>query len=214
VEAGSKLNPLGPIKIPIGGPSLIHGGKPASKLGTFASHGCVGLTTAQMREFTKRLAGLSGTTLTDSEISSLLRTKTETKEVKLKAAVPVELRYETIVAEDGNLHIYRDVYHQDSNNVENLRAVLEATGIGLDDLTSDERTQVNEALAKMSTDASLSHPGPLPNPSTSKQQQDSLDSAKQTKGSALAHSQNEIVIPIAALKGKGYPAPVDLSSGK
>src|SRR6266705_1191486 len=27
IEAGSKLNPLGPIKIPIGGPSLIHGGK-------------------------------------------------------------------------------------------------------------------------------------------------------------------------------------------
>src|SRR6185436_18732100 len=27
VEAGSRLNPLGPIKIPIGGPSLIHGGK-------------------------------------------------------------------------------------------------------------------------------------------------------------------------------------------
>src|SRR2546428_4873836 len=40
IEAGSKLNPLGPIKIPIGGPSLIHGGKSPAKLGTFASHGC------------------------------------------------------------------------------------------------------------------------------------------------------------------------------
>ncbi len=35
VEAGSKLNPLGPIKIPIGLPSLIHGGKAPSRLGTF-----------------------------------------------------------------------------------------------------------------------------------------------------------------------------------
>jgi len=32
VAAGSKLNPLGPIKIPIGAPSLIHGGKPLAKL--------------------------------------------------------------------------------------------------------------------------------------------------------------------------------------
>ncbi len=49
VEAGSKLNPLGPIKIPIGLPSLIHGGKSPAKLGTFASHGCVGLTSLLSR---------------------------------------------------------------------------------------------------------------------------------------------------------------------
>jgi len=49
VEAGSKLNPLGPIKIPIGLPSLIHGGKSPAKLGTFASHGCVGLITPKSK---------------------------------------------------------------------------------------------------------------------------------------------------------------------
>src|SRR5204863_5680330 len=50
VEAGSKLNPLGPIKIPIGLPSLIHGGKPLSKICTFASHGCVGMTNSQIKD--------------------------------------------------------------------------------------------------------------------------------------------------------------------
>ncbi len=60
VAAGSKLNPLGPIKIPIGGPSLIHGGKSPAKLGTFASHGCVGLTTPQIQDFAKLLAQLGG----------------------------------------------------------------------------------------------------------------------------------------------------------
>src|SRR6266446_7545072 len=58
VEAGSRLNPLGPVKIPIGGPSLIHGGKAPAKLGTFASHGCVGLTTPQVHDFAKLLAQL------------------------------------------------------------------------------------------------------------------------------------------------------------
>ena len=38
VAAGSRLNPLGPVKIPIGSPSLIHGGKTPAKLGGFASH--------------------------------------------------------------------------------------------------------------------------------------------------------------------------------
>ena len=129
VEAGSKLNPLGPIKIPIGLPSLIHGGKSPAKLGTFASHGCVGLTTPQVQDFAKLLAQTSGTELSDANIQANLKDKTQTKTVKLGQPVPVELRYETIVAEDGKLHIYKDVYDQDSNTEENLRAVLQANGV-------------------------------------------------------------------------------------
>src|SRR5256712_4703565 len=128
IEAGSKLNPLGPIKIPIGGPSLIHGGKSPAKLGTFASHGCVGLTTPQVQDFAKLLAQLGGAHLTDADLARYARDKTETKQLKLSNPVPVELRYETIVVEDGKLHIYRDVYDQDANTEENLRDVLEAAG--------------------------------------------------------------------------------------
>ncbi|HVI70166.1 MAG TPA: L,D-transpeptidase, partial [Pyrinomonadaceae bacterium] len=51
VKAGDKDNPLGPIKIPIGLPSLIHGGKSPAKIGKFASHGCVGLTNDQIKDF-------------------------------------------------------------------------------------------------------------------------------------------------------------------
>ena len=68
VEAGSRLNPLGPIKIPIGGPSLIHGGKPPAKLGKFGSHGCVGLD-AHYANF-KATGGTRGSTLTDAEMNT------------------------------------------------------------------------------------------------------------------------------------------------
>src|SRR5438046_2361793 len=150
VEAGSKLNPLGPIKIPIGGPSLIHGGKSPAKLGTFASHGCVGLTTPQVQDFAKLLAQLGGAHLTDAELTNYALDKTQTKQIKLEQPIPVELRYETIVVEDGKLHIYRDVYDQGTNTEENLRAVLEAKSIHLEDLTEAERIQVLDALAQMS----------------------------------------------------------------
>jgi len=60
--------------------------------------------------------------------------------------VPVELRYETIVIEDGKLHIYRDVYSQDTNTEENLRRVLEANGLKLEDLSEQQRTQILNAL--------------------------------------------------------------------
>ena len=147
VKAGDKDNPLGPIKIPIGLPSLIHGGKAPSKIGKFASHGCVGLTTPQVKDFAAQLAKVSNTSeITDGEIASYLEDKEKTKTVKLKQTVPVELRYETIVLEDGKLHIYKDVYAQDTNTEENLRAVLEANGVRLEDLSEQQRTEILAAL--------------------------------------------------------------------
>jgi lipoprotein-anchoring transpeptidase ErfK/SrfK len=213
VEAGSKLNPLGPIKIPIGGPSLIHGGKPAAKLGTFASHGCVGLTTPQVRDFAKILAQLGGANLTDTDIAGYARDKTETKQVKLVRAIPVELRYETIVAEDGKLHIYRDVYDQQTSTEENLRAVLEANGIRFEDLTEEERAQVLDALAQMSGTSSAKD-SPIANKVANASPSISEKKSAATKTMPrVGKNQKEIVIEIAALKGKGYPAPVDLDTG-
>ena len=147
VEAGSRENPLGPIKIPIGLPSLIHGGKPPAKLGKFASHGCVGLTNNQIKDFTMLLGKASDTDLSQQAIEEHLKNKTKTETVKLNQSVPVELRYETIVLEDdGKLHIYRDVYAQGTNTQENLRSVLEAHGMNLEDLAEDQRAKALDAL--------------------------------------------------------------------
>jgi hypothetical protein len=146
VEAGDKDNPLGPIKIPIGLPSLIHGGKSPAKIGKFASHGCVGLTNAQIKDFAVLLAQASNTQDVPTKMASYLEDETKTQTIKLNQVVPVELRYETIVIEDGKLHIYRDVYSQDTNTEENLRRVLEANGLKLEDLPEQQRTQILNAL--------------------------------------------------------------------
>jgi hypothetical protein len=144
VEAGDKDNPLGPIKIPIGLPSLIHGGKSPARIGKFASHGCVGLTTPQIKDFAVQLARASYTEQVPEKMTSYLEDKEKTQTVKLNQIVPVELRYETIVLEDGKLHIYKDVYAQDTNTEENLRSVLEANGLKLEDLP--QRTEILNAL--------------------------------------------------------------------
>lgn len=217
VEAGSRLNPLGPIKIPIGGPSLIHGGKSPAKLGGFASHGCVGLTTPQVQGFAKILAQLGGAHLTDTDIANYARDKTQTRQVKLANAIPVELRYETILVEDGKLHIYRDVYDQETNTEENLRVVLDANGLRFDDLTEEERAQILDALAQMSGSTSA-QPAPLSNASkianATPGSEKKSRATKTTKTPPRAgKNQKEIVIEIAALKGKGYPAPADLDTG-
>ena len=206
IPAGDKDNPLGPIKIPIGLPSLIHGGKSPAKIGKFASHGCVGLTTPQVKDFALLLSKAAGTDLTNQTMASYLEEKDQTKSVKLKQAVPVELRYETIVLEDGKLHIYKDVYVQDTNNEENLRRVLEAQGIKFEDLSEQQRTEALNALNAMSANPQASaSPSPSPEASPGKK---SKAIKKKPK------PQNEIVIDLSGLGKKGYPAPVDLDEGR
>lgn len=202
VEAGSKDNPLGPIKIPIGLPSLIHGGKAPSRLGTFASHGCVGLTNALVQDFTVELAKLAGTPLTPQQIKAYEQKRSETSEVNLAQPVPVELRYETIVVEDGKVHIYRDVYEHGTNTEENLNRVLQAYGISMNDLSADEQAKVRDGLKKMAIDAQGK---PVDDDKSDKKPSNSDRVTKNIKGT------KEIVVNIAALKGKGYPAPVNIN---
>jgi len=203
IEAGSKLNPLGPIKIPVGLPSLIHGGKHPSRLGQFASHGCVGLTSPMVQDFAVLLAQASGTKLTPEDVAAYARTPSKTQALKLAAPVLVELRYETIVVEDGRLHVYRDVYDKGTNTEDNLRRVLETYGVRIEDLSEQERAQALDALQQMARDA---HGNP------------SRDSGAPPKGKSKSGNvtynvkgDKEVVIEVAALRGKGYPAPVNLS---
>ncbi len=224
VPAGSPLNPLGPIKIPIGMPSLIHGGKPLSKIGTFASHGCVGLTNSQVKDFAQELAEAAGKEISDKTIAAYLRNRTRTQVVKLDEPIPVELRYETIVVEDGKLHIYRDIYDQNTNTEENLRAVLTSYGISLDDLNEDERIEILEALNALSARPrktvavrpAKAEASPAASPATSPAGVENEPEKTKTKAKPkkpISSKQKEVILDVAALSGKGYPAPAELDDG-
>jgi ribosomal protein L12E/L44/L45/RPP1/RPP2 len=207
IEPGSKDNPLGPIKIPIGLPSLIHGGKSPARIGKFASHGCVGLTNAQIKDFAALLMRAAKNEVSDKQIAQYLEDKTQTKTVKLEQTIPVELRYETIVLEDGKLHIYKDVYAQDTNTEENLRRVLETHGARLEDLSAEQRQQALDALNAMSSNPTSTAAGtasPSPSPSAEK---------KTARAAKKKAPQNEVVIELGTLAQKGYPAPVNLDDG-
>src|SRR5262249_55507846 len=181
------------------------------------SHGCVGLTDAQLKEFVQVLAKVSGTQLTAQDIAEYGKIRKETKNVKLTSPVPVELRYETLVVENGKLHIYRDVYDMNTNNEENLRAVLGKYGVKLEDLSAAERSQVMDALKEMSRDAKGKLDDNQKDSSKTGKSTSSKENSKQKSESAkvtrTVKGEKERVIEIAALKGKGYPAPVALNTG-
>jgi lipoprotein-anchoring transpeptidase ErfK/SrfK len=224
IEAGSKLNPLGLIKIPIGSPSLIHGGKSMAQLGGFGSHGCVGLTDALIVDLSKLLAQLGVVEITDKQIAEYKQKRGETKSIALKRPIPVEMRYETIVVEDGKLYIYRDVYEHGTNTEENLRNVLGAYGLTLESLGENERSSVMIALdlmgrnaAGVKVPAAPSAPsaegsaGPSPIAATTKFRKAGSASSRVTR---RIKGKKEMVIGIAALAGKGYSASVELDTGR
>src|SRR5215510_3692608 len=214
VPAGDKGNPLGPIKIPIGGANLIHGGKSLAKIGTFASHGCVGLTNDQVKEFAKVLAQGTNTELKEETIAAYLKKKTRTQVVKLSKIIPVELRYETIVIQEGKLHVYRDVYSKNTNTEENLRAAFAANGVSFDTLTEKEKTEALEAVNALSL-----HPKKqsTSKPAIASESPEAKHLAAERKAEAerqnKLHNQKEIVIDLRSLSGKGYPSPKDLNTG-
>lgn len=219
VEAGSKDNPLGPIKIPIGAPSLIHGGKSPAKLGTFASHGCVGLTNAGVQNFAQILADLGGASVSQEEIEGYRRRKTETKHMRLEKPVPVELRYETIVAENGALKIFRDVYERGTNTVASADRVLQVYNLSFAALQPAEKSALYAALTEMNRDAQgkpiVENVGANPDSSAVATNGDSgredgvaaskIARAKKGKETKTIVGRKEILVPIAALAGKGYP---------
>lgn len=198
IAAGDKLNPLGPIKIPIGLPSLIHGGKSPAVLGRFGSHGCVGLTDAGIEDFASRLAQITGTQISPQQIANLEKKKTQTETIKLSKPVAVELRYETIVVVDGRLHIYRDVYSRGTNTEENLRNVLQAYGVSPDQLSAHEKALIAAGLKAMARDAKGR---PVVKPKEVK----NGTSARVTR---VIRGRKEVIVKVAALSGKGYPAPM------
>lgn len=203
VDAGSKLNPLGIVKIPIGLPSLIHAGKAESRLCTFASHGCVGLTNDQARDFSLMLSALGGAELSESDIAGFRKQPDETKEIDLPREIPVELRYETIVVEDGKLQIMRDVYERGTNTEENLRRVLQAHDVSFDSLQTTDKERILAALKKMAVDAGGDPVEGNANSNSNSKPNTSEKVTRNIKG------KKRITIELAELRGKGYPAPVD-----
>src|SRR5262245_47055614 len=216
VPAGDAGNPLGPIKIPIGGANLIHGGKALAKIGTFASHGCVGLTNYEVKDFTRVLADATSTVLKEETMVAYLKKKTRTQVVKLSKIVPVELRYETIVIQEGKLHVYRDVYSKNTNSEENLRAAFAANGVSFDTLTEKEKAEALEAVNAMSL-----HPKKQSTPKPRIVANESPEAKRLLAGERKAEAerqnklrnQKEIVIELTSLSGKGYPSPKDLNTG-
>ena len=138
-------NPLGPVKIVLGDEIRIHGTTTPSSIGRAASHGCIRLNSKDAIT----LAWFLQEHLTNKSDKSYLekykKFPTESFYVKLDEAVPVNIIYDPIAINDGNIIIYPDYYNKISSIKEVAAWKLFAYGIdpwalNLDGLSKTKKT--------------------------------------------------------------------------
>jgi murein L,D-transpeptidase YcbB/YkuD len=136
IDADDLRNPLGKIKIPLGGAILIHETADVSDLGQLVSHGCVRMLTEDIFDLTEKIVRARALPLTWEQIEEA-KMSSERLAVKLDPPIWVDIDYDTQVVEGGVLHLYPDVYQRSAYPLAELRQEL--IGSGVDAAALDER---------------------------------------------------------------------------
>lgn len=141
IRPGSSLNPIGKMKIPLGGGYLIHQAKGVGDLGNLVSHGCVRMLKADLYDLSEKIVAARSLPVTRRQINAA-KAGSKTLAVKLDPPLYVDINYDTAVVEGGVLRLYPEVYPDRKNATpERLRAELESSGVDssrLDDETLGE----------------------------------------------------------------------------
>lgn len=146
IEADDPRNPLGKVKIRLGGAILIHEAAKPSDIGRLVSPGCVRMLTKDIFDLTEKIVAARRLPVTKDRIQRA-KTNTERVAVTLDPPVWVDINYDTQVIEGGVLHLYPDVYHRGTGTPENLRAELAGGDVGAEQL--DEQ-MLKQMLARVS----------------------------------------------------------------
>jgi lipoprotein-anchoring transpeptidase ErfK/SrfK len=137
IEADDPRNPLGRLKITLGGGILIHEAASPSDIGSLVSHGCVRMLTEDLFDLAEKIVAARRLPVTKDQIEQA-KMSFERLAVKLDPPIWTDINYDTQVIEGGVLHLYPDVYRKGINTPENLRAKL--SGSGVDSVKLDDQT--------------------------------------------------------------------------
>jgi hypothetical protein len=128
IEPGDARNPLGKIKISLGGGYLIHEAAKPSDIGHLISHGCVRMLTEDLFDLTDKIIAAYGLPISPQQLAHA-KESTDRLPMKLDSPLLVDINYDPQVVEGGVLHLYPDVYGRGAFSVESLRAELQGSGV-------------------------------------------------------------------------------------
>lgn len=136
IKASDPRNPLGKMKIPLGNHYLIHQARGMRDVGNLVSHGCVRMPRPDLYDLADKIIAARNAPVSSKRIAAAKRSL-KTLVVRLEEPVPMDINYDTLVVEDGVLHIYPDVYGRGTNRPAQLREELQAANIDVSNLKDD-----------------------------------------------------------------------------
>jgi L,D-transpeptidase catalytic domain len=145
IEADDLRNPLGKIKIPLGGAILIHQAAKPSDIGRLVSHGCVRMLTEDIFDLTEKIVAARGLPVTREQIEQA-KMSADRLAAKLDPPIWVDINYDMSVVEGGVLHLFPDVYNRSVNPLEELRSELMSNGV---DVASIDDQTLEQMLAQV-----------------------------------------------------------------
>ena len=145
IRASDPRNPLGKMKIPLGDRYLIHQAAKTTDLGNLVSHGCIRMLRSDIYDLAEKIVAARSAPVSSRRIEAAKR-NLRTLVVQLDAPVPVDINYDTLVVEQGVLHVYPDVYGRGTNRPARLRAELLAANV---DESSLSEKAIKQILAKV-----------------------------------------------------------------
>lgn len=136
IKASDPRNPLGKVKIPLGDSYLIHQARGMRDVGNLVSHGCVRLPRPDLYDLADKIIAARSLPVSRKRIEAAKRSF-KTLVVRLEEPLPVDINYDTLVVEDGVLHIYPDVYDRGTNRPARLRAELQSANVDVSNLKDE-----------------------------------------------------------------------------
>lgn len=136
-------NPLGPIKMKLGGAIMVHGTNNSASVGRAASHGCMRMYSDQARELGRYIQEKIMGDVNDKTYAKYKRNRRRSYYINLPVKVPVSIIYEIAEIEDGRLYIYKDIYRRKKDKLAQVRNALILKGYNLDDFNM---TRINKKI--------------------------------------------------------------------
>jgi murein L,D-transpeptidase YcbB/YkuD len=141
-------NPMGRVKMFFMPYYFIHGSPAQESIGSPASHGCVRMLNKDAIALAKLLHERAAPQVSEKTIDRFLANSKQTREVPFKTGIPLTIRYDPVVVEDGKVRVYPDFYGYHAVHTEAVYQALLAAGY---DVSGVDHADVQKLLKRAST---------------------------------------------------------------
>lgn len=147
-------NPMGRVKLFFTNLYYLHGTPDEKSIGSAASHGCVRMLNKDVIALGTLIQLRTGTNKGPNFVKSVLAGR-KTARVGFPETVPLTIRYEPIVVENGMIRFYPDLYNRRNVHSEGVYQALLAAGYRVDALPRAEVHALLERARKQKGTFSL-----------------------------------------------------------